>query len=156
MVFLGTIGISPVAFFLQCFLFSKNGSIYLFFMFRPSVVLSNSSVCLGTICFSWLVSPSRRLCRAFHPRGISLHRKLIWDIKVPRHQASNTYVLLTIMYTQGYTYPGYVYPTHTYPKYAYPKYIYPGCTYPIYIYPDYVYIRIFYILKVYMPKKHHT
>jgi hypothetical protein len=27
--------------------------------------------------------------------------KLIWDTKVPRHHASNTYVLLTIMHTQG-------------------------------------------------------
>jgi hypothetical protein len=72
------------------------------------------------------------------------------------YHASNMYILLTIMHTQGYTYPRYVYPTHTYPKYAYPRYIYPGYTYPIYTYPDYVYIHIFYILKIYMPKKHHT
>jgi hypothetical protein len=78
-------------------------------------------------------------------------RKLIWDTKVPRHHASNTYVLLTIMHTQGDIYPRYVYP-----RYAYPRYIYPGYTYPIYTYPDYVYIRIFYIPRVYMPKKHHT
>jgi hypothetical protein len=80
------------------------------------------------------------------------YRKLIWDTKVPRHHASNTYVLLTIMHTQEYTYPRYVYLTYTYSKYAYPRYIYPGYTYSIYTYLDYVYIRIFYILKVYMPK----
>jgi hypothetical protein len=76
---------------------------------------------------------------------IYIYRKLIWDTMVPRHHASNTYVLLTIIHTQGYTYPRYVYPTHTYLKYAYPRYIYPGYTYPIYTYPDYIYIHIFYI-----------
>jgi hypothetical protein len=56
---------------------------------------------------------------------------------VPRHHVSNTYVLLIIMHTQGYTYP---------------RYIYLRYTYPIYTYLDYVYIHIFYIPKVYMPK----
>jgi hypothetical protein len=62
-----------------------------------------------------------------------IYRKLIWDTKVPRHHASNTYILLIIMRTQGYTYPRYIYLTHTYPKYAYLRYIYLGYTYPIYI-----------------------
>jgi hypothetical protein len=77
----------------------------------------------------------------------------IWDTKVPRHHALNTYVLLIIMHTQGYIYLRYIYPTHIYPRYVYPRYIYPGYTYPIYTYPDYVYIHIFYIPNVYMPKK---
>jgi hypothetical protein len=70
-----------------------------------------------------------------HPKApTTSQNKLIWDTKVPRHHASNTYVLLTIIHTQGYIYLKYIYLTHTYPKYAYPKYIYPGYTYPIYIY----------------------
>jgi hypothetical protein len=73
---------------------------------------------------------------------IYIYRKLIWGTLVPRHHALNTYILLTIMHTQGYTYP-----THTYLKYAYPRYIYPGYTYPIYIYPEYIYIRIFTYLR---------
>jgi hypothetical protein len=66
---------------------------------------------------------------------------------VPGHHASNTYILLIIMHTQGYIYPRYIYPTHTYPKYAYLRYIYPGYTYPIYIYPEYIYIRTFTYLR---------
>jgi hypothetical protein len=69
---------------------------------------------------------------------------------VPRHHALNTYVLLTIMHIQGYTYPRYVYPTHTYPRYAYPRYIYSGYTYPIYTYPDYIYIYVFFTYSRYI------
>jgi hypothetical protein len=76
-----------------------------------------------------------------------VYRKLIWGTLVPGHHASNTYILLTIMHTQGYIYPRYIYPTHTYPKYAYPRYIYPGYTYPIYIYPEYIYIHTFTYLR---------
>jgi hypothetical protein len=64
--------------------------------------------------------------------------------RVPRHHDSNTYILLTIMHTQGYIYPRYVYPTHTYPKYAYPRYIYPRYTYLIYIPKIHIY-TYFYI-----------
>jgi hypothetical protein len=78
---------------------------------------------------------------------MDIYRKLIWGTLVPGHHASNTYILLTIMHTQGYTYPRYIYPTHIYPKYAYPRYIYPGYTYPIYIYPEYVYICTFIYLR---------
>jgi hypothetical protein len=79
--------------------------------------------------------------------------KLIWGTLVPGHHASSTYILLTIMHTQGYTYPRYIYPTHTYPKYAYPRYIYLGYTYPIYIYLEYVYIRTFTYLRYIFQKK---